>query len=312
MYINKLDYDYYMKNIKIYFTRLEYIPFNLYISSIHDILTKSGFAVSIINNFREVTSDTDFLILFLNDINAVFDVNTGKTKVIFIHADYLLNHSEYDQTRIKTYIVQKNPSNTYIWEYSNLNIEYYNKNHRSIKWFYLPLMYNSYLEKIYDTSASVKIPYEQKKYDILFMGSQQARRMDILNILKMKYKVLVIEGISDMRKYVDAIENSKIVLNIYSKDTNKPFDHYRLAFLYSNRIMVINETMEHYNTDIEKNLIDLKNVMVNADYSQIEETVGRYLNMPAVDISVITEQVYNNFKSHDMSVYITNFFATLG
>jgi hypothetical protein len=239
-------------------------------------------------------------------------VNTGNTKVIFIHADYLLNHSEYDQTQMKTYINQKNPKNSYIWEYSNLNIDFYERNYKNVKWFYLPLLYSNNLENIYNTNATALIPYHEKKYDILFMGSQQSRRKNILDILKRKYKVLVIEGISDMRQYVDAIENSKIVLNIYSKDTNKPFDYYRLALLYSNRIMVINETMEHYNTDIEKNLIDLKNAMIHAEYSQIEETICRYLNMPAIDISVITEHIYNTFKSHDMSVYITNFFATLG
>lgn len=301
-----------MINIKIYFTRNQYIPFSLYITSIHNILAKSGFAVTTIKNFGELTNDTEFLILFLNDINSIFDVNTGNTKVIFIHADYLLNHSEYDQTQMKTYINQKNPKNSYIWEYSNLNIDFYERNYKNVKWFYLPLLYSNNLENIYNTNATALIPYHEKKYDILFMGSQQSRRKNILDILKRKYKVLVIEGISDMRQYVDAIENSKIVLNIYSKDTNKPFDYYRLALLYSNRIMVINETMEHYNTDIEKNLIDLKNAMIHAEYSQIEETICRYLNMPAIDISVITEHIYNTFKSHDMSVYITNFFATLG
>ena len=51
------------KNIKIFYNR-DYIPFNLYINSIRDILSKNDFQVSIIRGFGELTQDTDILILY--------------------------------------------------------------------------------------------------------------------------------------------------------------------------------------------------------------------------------------------------------
>lgn len=301
-----------MKNVKIYFTKQNYIPFNLYISSLYNILLGNGFNVSVINNIIDVCIDTEFLILFLNDISDVYNFDARNTKVVFIHADYIKNHSKCDQEKISSYINIKNPKNTFIWEYNNLNMEYYRENYQNKKnWiYYLPLLYHSTLEHIYKSSVTSSIPYENKQFDILFMGSLQDRRLNVVNALKLKYNVQVIQRIDDIKQYVDAIENSKIVLNIYSSETNKPFDYYRLALLYSNKVMVINETIEHYNTDIEKNLIELKDVMIHADYTSIEVEIGRYLSMPSGKISEITEQIYNTFKKDNMNDYVENFFMS--
>ena len=77
------------KNIKIFYNR-DYIPFNLYINSIYDILSKNKFRVSIIHHLGELTPDTEILILFLNDVNEIHNVETGNIKVIFVHADYII------------------------------------------------------------------------------------------------------------------------------------------------------------------------------------------------------------------------------
>jgi len=304
--------------IQILYNR-RYIAFDLYINSIYHIFTNNEFFkskncnVSIIHDISLFSQDTDFLILFLNDIEIVFNANTNKTKIIFIHADYIINHSLYDQNLMKEYINIKNPANTYIWEYSILNIAFYNDHFSNKKCHFIPLVYNQFLEDLY---KSHKLPellsFHKKEIDILFLGNQcSPRRGDLLNKLSQKYKVVVRNNINSINEYIRIIENSKIVLNIYSKENNKIFDYYRFALLYSNRIFTINETMTNIDTIIEPHLVEFQNIMINIDYDKLAVEIGDYLNKSEEEIEKITSTTYDIFKKNDMNDSIVKFFTEL-
>jgi len=194
--------------IQIYYNK-NYLPFNLYINSLYNILKNNEFFitnkydVSIINNTSQYSNDADFLILFLNYIEDIYNINTKNTKVIFIHADYIINYSKNNLYLIGNYINNKNFHNSYLWEYNYLNIDYYNKNFINKKCSFIPLQYNIYLEKIYN-NHKLNIPYSKKPIDILFMGSvdPRSRRDLLLEQLRKKYEVFIMNNVNDIEKFI--------------------------------------------------------------------------------------------------------------
>ena len=302
--------------IQILYNR-QYIAFDLYINSIHNIFTSNpvftsrNYNISIIKNIESITSDTDFLILFLNDISLIFNATTNNTKVIFIHADYIINHSSSDFELINQYINFKNPLNTFIWEYSQLNIHFYKTHFLNKQIHYIPLLYNSFLETLYEP-RKLRIPFHERKIDVLFLGNMSPRRQMLLQKINNKYKLRVMANNNNINEYIHMIENSKIILNIYSKENNKPFDYYRFALLYANRVLVMTETMANINTEIEQNLIEFKDIMINVDYDNIVDKIQVYLNKSNEEIETITQTTYELFKKHDMNNYIVDFFQNIG
>jgi len=306
--------------IQIYYNK-NYLPFNLYINSLYNILKNNEFFitnkydVSIINNTSQYSNDADFLILFLNYIEDIYNINTKNTKVIFIHADYIINYSKNNLYLIGNYINNKNFHNSYLWEYNYLNIDYYNKNFINKKCSFIPLQYNIYLEKIYN-NHKLNIPYSKKPIDILFMGSvdPRSRRDLLLEQLRKKYEVFIMNNVNDIEKYINIIENSKIILQIYSNENNMPLDYYRLALLYSNKVFVIGENFEGLEYINENNLSDLSElseVMIKTDYNNIINIVDKYIIKPDIEIEEITKSTYEIFKKNDMDSCIVNFFKNI-
>jgi len=306
--------------IQIYYNK-NYLPFNLYINSLYNILKNNEFFitnkydVSIINNTSQYSNDADFLILFLNYIEDIYNINTKNTKVIFIHADYIINYSKNNLYLIGNYINNKNFHNSYLWEYNYLNIDYYNKNFINKKCSFIPLQYNIYLEKIYN-NHKLNIPYSKKPIDILFMGSvdPRSRRDLLLEQLRKKYEVFIMNNVNDIEKYINIIENSKIILQIYSNENNMPLDYYRLALLYSNKVFVIGEIFEGLEYINENNLSDLSElseVMIKTDYNNIINIVDKYIIKPDIEIEEITKSTYEIFKKNDMDSCIVNFFKNI-
>lgn len=301
--------------IKILYNRT-YIPFDLFINSIYDIFKNDDFfksritEINIINNISLLTDDTDFLILFLNDIELIYNVKTNNTKIIFIHADYIINHSIRDQELMVDYINVLNPINTYIWEYSVLNIKYYEEHFSNKKWIFFPLLYSNYLENIYK-SYRLGIPFSEKKIDVLFLGSEGGRRNILFDKIKEKCNFLNINFVNDIEKYIHYIENSKILIDIHSKENNMQFNYYRSALLYSNKILLINESAKNIDLDIENNLLELKDVMIHTDYDNIINEIEKYLNKSEEEINIITQKCYNIFKKNTMNKYMIDFFQNI-
>ena len=298
-----------MKKIQIYYNK-KYLPFDLYINSIYDIFKtneyfiQNQYEVSIIDNICHYSQDTDYLILFLNYIRDIFYIDTNNTKIIFIHADCIINHSQDDQNMIHHYLNHKNINNSYLWEYNYLNIDYYNQHYINKKWYFIPLQYNNYLESIYN-QYKLNIPYHNKKIDVLFMGNTDpgSRRQLLLDEISKICNLYIMKDIHDINRYIDIIENSKMIVHIYAKEFNKSFDYYRLSLLYSNKILVVSEKTEN-----EHNLPELKGIMIEEDYHNIINTITTYLNKKDEEIKSITEKTYEIFKKKNMNDFIIDFF----
>jgi hypothetical protein len=303
--------------IQIYHNK-NYLPFNLYINSLYNILTTNeffiinNFEVSIINNISQYLNTSDCLILFLNYISDIYNIDTKNTKVIFIHADYIINHSKNDQYLMCNYINNKNLHNSYLWEYNYLNIDYYNKNFINKKFTFIPLQYNSYLENIYNNYKH-NIPYSKKSIDILFIGNFDpgSRREILLDKISKKYKLFIMKNVNDIKEYIDIVEKSKIILQIYSNENNMPFDYYRLALLYSNNVFVIGENFKEDQYSNKNNLSELSEVIIKTDYNDILNIVDEYIIKPDVEIEAITKATYEVFKKKDMDTCIINFFNNI-
>ena len=74
--------------------------------------------------------------------------------------------------------------------------------------------------------------------------------------------------------------------------------------LYSNKVMVVNEAIEHYDSNIETNLTELKEHITNIPYELLETEIDEFLRKSAAEISDITENIYNVFRKHDMTDYV--------
>jgi hypothetical protein len=304
--------------IQILYNR-QYIPFDLYINSIYKIFTSNEFFISnnyeveLINDTCNLNKDTDFVILFLNDIAVIYNlVLNNKTKVIFINADCILNYSQTDFNMVNNYINNLNIKNTFIWEYNNLNVDYYNNHFKNKKIHFIPLLYNNYLEYIYNENK-INISHDKKPIDVLFLGNADpgTRRKIILDQLSTICKVHIMSGVNNISEYINTIENSKIVLNIYSKESNMPFDYYRFALLYSNKVFAISEKKRDVNLEIQNDLLELSDVLIESNYDDILNTVEYYLKKPEYEIESIKQKTYEIFKKNDMDKYIVNFFQRL-
>jgi hypothetical protein len=299
--------------IQIYHNK-NYIPFNLYIGSIYNIFktndyfVSNNYDVSIINNINQYSHESDYLILYLNYIEDIYNIDTKNTKIIFIHADYIINHSKNDQYLMCNYINNINLDNSYLWEYNYLNVEYYNSHFTNKKWTFIPLLYNNYLEKIYNKK---NIPYERKPIDILFTGAVDSgsRRELMLEKLSKIYKVFIMKNVNDINEYIELVENSKIILHIYAKDINCSFDYYRLALLYSNKVFVISETYKEVNPENSHKLEELSKVLIESNYDDLSNKTEEYLNKSTSEIDTITQQTYDVFKKNTLDESIIKFFS---
>ena len=301
--------------IQIYYNKT-YIPFDLYIHSIYNIFTthpyfvSNNYEVSIINDIKKYSKDIDYLILYLNYVKDIFELETNNTKIIFIHADYIINHSTQDQMLMYNYLNKKNKDNSYIWDYSILNLKYYDEHFINKKYYFIPLQYNKYLELIYK-DFKLNIPHNAKPIDVLFMGSYgpDDRRDLLLKNISKKHNIYIMNHVDDIDNYINIIEKSKIIVNIYSKEMNKPFDHYRLALLYSNKVFVVTE--DFYTED--SMLFDkiLKDIIIKTDYNNISNCVTEYLSKSEEELELIREKIYKIYKKHDMSENIIHFFTSL-
>ena len=299
-------------NIQFLYAR-EYIPFGLYIRSLCNIFTtnpyfaSTKFNISMISKIEQLSPNTDLFFLYLNGVKSIDIEIPITTKVIFIQGDYIINHDRDDFNLMYNYVNIMNPSNSYILEYNPLNVHFYNNNFTNLKFCYVPLLYSRYLEQIYEPHR-LNIPMSHRPIDVLYLGSLNDRREKMINLIRGSHNLVQVQFITDINEYVDLIERSKLVINIFSKEDNKPFDYYRLAFLYSNKVLVINEKMEHVDTSIDEIPQKMSSVMINVEYDDLPNAIDKYLNKTEQEINNITEQTYEVFKQFDMNPRVVDFF----
>ena len=301
------------------------IPFGIYMHTLYSMLKsfhieyvdsnspfedckREAFDVNMINDINQLENDVDFVILFMNELDSVLHI-TDK-KVVLIHADYIKNHCAEFQAKIIDYITVIHPKDIYIWEYSVKNLDYYKENKLdNIKYSFIPLLYDEYLEYLYNTLVTTKIDYDNKPIDILFMGNMSDRRNVMLQSIREKFNLHTMTDVNDISSYINMIENSKLIIHVYSSDNNKIFDYYRSALLYSNKILYLNEECEIMDTNVEHNIVDLNNVILKCDYNNMIEKIEEILQKSQEELNEIKEKSYTQFKKHNMKTRVLQFFS---
>jgi hypothetical protein len=289
--------------IQFLFYRYDYLAFYLMlVSTVNIIKNNITENIVIVNNYSELDFDNNIVIIFFGDLK----LNTYNNKIILINTEHYQNLNPNALEFINT------KENYYIWDFSPTNIREINKNYPKIKTYYLPLLYNPYLELYYKQTITKSIEHQNKEIDILFMGTMNNRRQQILDELKKSYKVkiIVIEDKLSNREIFDLIENSKLVLNLFYYEVFV-FDYYRNALLLSNHILMVSETP--YNIDIisEPNLKDFETHLLVSNYDNIINTVKKTLELTPEEINRIKNKSYQWFKRHNMTDYIIEFFRGL-
>jgi hypothetical protein len=300
--------------IQIFYDRIgdnRYMAFDLFIYPTYKILKDIHLNTTFINNFNHLKKQNTILVMYLNDLDkyvSKYGYNVSSNlKIIFIHADYIFNHSIKDQNQNYKFLnVNKNSS--WVWEYSSQNIFYYNQNFKYIKYYFLPLLYDEDIEVFYKSKLiNGKIPWEKKDIDIVFLGDYSERRKNFFENIKNKYNTYIITNNNNYKEMINIIERGKIFVNIFSKENNKAFDYFRLTLLYSNNVFVITETPK-VSFKIENNLVDLKDIIITSNYDNMENTINKYICLSSEYINNITEKTYNEIKKYTLKQSILNFF----
>jgi len=300
------------------FYNSHYLPFNLYINSIFHIFKHNKYFfdnncnVSIINDLDLYTKQTDYLILFINDIRYLYFIETFNTKIICICADPTWNFTKKEYKTIFDYYNIINPQNTYIWDFTIINMDHFKKNNFiNNKIYHIPIIYNDYLEQIY-LPHKKNIPFSERQIDVLFLGTVNTldpndNRFKLLKKVHSKYKTVICNGIQDIQQYINYIENSKIILHIVGHKDNIGFDYYRLALLHSNKVFCIQEKHKLQDSIIKY----LDNDMIMTDYDNLLNTIDIHINKSDLEINYIVDKIYNRFKSKKMDDLMIEFFKNV-
>jgi hypothetical protein len=303
-------------SIKIFYDRIRdkrYLAFDLFIYPVANILKNVFQNVMFIDNFDMLQSNENILlVMYLEDLGKYvkkygFNISSN-IRIIFAHAEFFYNHSKHDQNEIITFVNKINYNKCFIWDYSSQNIFYYNKFYQNIKYKFLPLLYDKYIEDLYTSKLERgKIPWEEKDIDIVFMGYYSDRRKPYYEEIKKKYKTCIITGNNNYSEMFNLIERSKIFVNLFYKESNKAFDYFRLSLLYANKVFVITET-PRVDFKIEQNLSELKDVIITCETNNYLDKIETYINLPGEEINNITENVYEKFKKYTLEQSILDFF----
>ena len=314
-------FDKFIKTIdkKIYinfFNVTNYLPFTLYFNSLEFIFKQNPntFDYKYINDISNInnydSNSSVYLILYVNYVDKIkYYKFNNNIKIIFICADYILNLEEKNE--VLEYC--KNNSNVYWWDYSYNNYKYFIDNSIPIykNYFYIPLSYSNYLEDLYKSHTN-KLLFKDKPIDILFIGTTNSiRRQELLSSINNnnKYNFVILRDNYNLKEIINYIEKSKIVINIYNFENHKIFDYYRLALMYSNKTLVLNETPYHSNDDT--NLENYENNTIHFSYNSIIENIPKYLNLNQIEYEELINKSYNFFKKNQMIDYVNNFFNKL-
>lgn len=289
-----------------------YLPFMLVRGSIYNII-KNNICDDIDYVYDDSKLDVSSNSIIIvdayglqHDINGVIStLKNGSCKVIIINTEFYQTGKSNKTINNFDYY---NDRRFYLLEYNPLNYKYFKLNKPNINIFYIPLLYNPFLEHVYSNIIKSRINLCDKDIDILFYGSLNKRRKSIIKKLKQKYIVVSINNVTN-DVLINYINRSKIILNIFFYDNNSVFDYYRNAFLLANKIFFISEKPSSIDLNIEKNLENYDTTLILSSYDKITETVDYYLsNYDCQNINEIIEKQYNWFKKHDLSHYITDLF----
>ena len=284
-----------------------FLPFFLYRNCLKKFFEKK-YEFELIYDLKDIKQNINNIFIsniYCININTLNYIKNIENKIILINTEY------YNNLNVINILIEINKYNLniYVFEYNILNIEYYKKNLFNLKYYFIPLSYNIFLEEYYNSNIN-KINFHNKDIDILFIGTVNDRRKNILNTLQNKYKVHIIEsytGYEENKNICRFIERSKIVVNILYYYNNIIFDYYRNSFLLANKVLLISEKYNSFNYEIEKDLQNLEKVLIMSEYENLVSIIDKYVNINEEEYYNIVNNQYNNFKQYDMEKYFIQF-----
>jgi hypothetical protein len=311
--------------LQIYISDLfskHYLPFMLYRNCICNILKNNNILENIDfiydinhidNNENNIILMNFYCILYTVNYDVYEILKNNKSKVILINTEF------YQYFNIQKYInnIYNDKLDYYIFEYNIINYRYFNEKYPNLKLYFIPQIYNNYLETYYlnqieNIEQINKNENNIKDIDIFFYGKMNDRRSNILDILKQKYNIVIISYRSDEivnKEICNVIKRSKIVLNILHDDYNSIFDYYRNSFLVSNKVLLISEKPQNIDTNLEIYLRDIDSNLIIPEYNKMIETVEYYLNNYNEEfINNLIDKQYKWFKKYNLKDLIINAF----
>lgn len=294
-------------------SHINYMPFLLYASTILGILNNinhdSNINIFITSSIDEVKNKRPQILflfsIFINEVIPYFYPEQHK---------YIINTEYYKNWNIeKNLDVLNNRYNINFIEYNPLNMNLIQDKYKNINCLFMPQLYHKSLISYYNMNVINRRNYYQKDIDILFYGNEKGiRRQVILSELSKKYNVKIIHKIEN-NILCDFIDRSKIVLNIFDNECNKPFDYYRNIFLLSNKILLISEYPSNIDLTIEPYFNNIKDELLVPEYNDIiscvENTLKKYNNYSYINNIIEKQTIFvEKIKMYDT---YTNFFHNL-
>ena len=288
-----------------------YLPYLLF----REILTKVikekfNIIVEYVYKFELLNNNSKTIII--TNLNSI-DESILNTLSSYNSIKILINTEYYENFSTSKYLeFINNKPKFYLFEYNILNINYLKNSKKNISYHFIPLCYNKYLEEFYSTQV-VKKKFAEKDIDILFLGTLNNRRKNIINNLQTKYNVSTryLFGENRNTELCELIERSKIVLNVLYYHQNIVFDYYRNSFILSTRTLLITEKSINKNYNIEDGLLQLENNIINVEYDKLIETVDKYMKVSEVEYNKLVDIQNNSLKQYKMDDKITNFFKKI-
>ena len=302
---NNISFYFYVNKIFV-----EYMPFYLYLMSVVKIFKKH------ITSNVKITSSPEVIKNIKPNIIFTFSICVTDIHNYFYpqQLKFIVNTENYKNFEINKKLIELNTrKNIYFIDYNTINVKFIRENFKNINCLYIPQLYHDFLNEYYNSFVQQKIAYADKDIDILFYGNYNyPRRLQIIDNLKHKYNVKLV--FKDSNKNVcNLIERSKIVLNIFSDEFNKPFDYYRNIFLLCNQALVVSEYPDNIDDDIDKILNNISHELIVPKYEDIVETIVSILNRynDSEYIQSIIDKQTNFIKKNVMSDYYKNLIPNL-
>jgi hypothetical protein len=249
----------------------DYLPIYLYsvclIKIIKKYITNNVIFVHSPIIIRDKTPDIIFLFsLDIDDVINYFHPNQIK---------YIINTEHISTFNLcKKLEILDTRKNINFIEYNILNINTIKSNFHNINCEYIPQLYHHYLINYYNYYVPNKISFENKDIDVLFFGNYTLPRRQI--IVDQLAKICNVKLIykTDNKELFNFIERSKIVLNIYHREDNKPFDYYRNMFILANKALLVSEYPSDNNIlfEPEKNISEY---LIVPKYENIIESIQK-------------------------------------